>query len=268
MREQEKPFYIAKLEDMTVAAARQQAKIWCDALHQGMRWDNGDPMQGAFHSVLTKDIREQIKPEHIDELEKLITEATLSQEPQDEYEKKYEERILKTGALGYGRTRISVDYHPSGALRHALDKMGAKEKGPSIGGKLELIIPCKSDTVINSCGITKRFGYGAPHEGAWTTLKQEDAESYKVINRFLYNGWSRGARWDHEPEEGVGDLVWVQLSKDRVEPVIQVWKFLGYVHTERLFTVYDDWSGGCEVNLASDAKDVLQPGYLALAQVR
>jgi hypothetical protein len=267
MTEQTKPFYVEKLENMTIAAVKQVAKIWADAVRPGSRkrWNNGDGFQNAMVGLITSDVPGQLKAEHFDELERRIAECILATKPLNDYEEKYPDEVYKEGgSLSRWRSEIRVDYHPSNALRDALAQMGAEGPNGSIGRKIELLVPCKSDTEIVSCGIVERFGYGTRDTSNWNTFSEVSQDEYKVVNRYV-DGNRYGGGWTADPD-GTEELAWVTLAKGEIAPTVQVFKFRGYCHTARLFTTYGDGSGGCEGTFCYDASRVLGHGYLALVE--
>ena len=263
---QKHPFYIEALEDMTVAAVKAQAKLWADTFRNQMPWNNGDLMQNAFHSALTKGVRDELKPEDIDAFEAKLVELTLSPTPIDKWEEERQSHCFD-GSLGHGRSEIFVDYHASGTLAAAIAALGGDKPGPNVGNKLNLLVPCKSNSKIYATGITAAFGYGEPTKGVWSTTREVDASEYTVINRLGTKNGRAGDAWLNPIEDGVGELVWVQLKTDAVEPVVQMHKILGYAKTSYWYEPNHEFY---EVrrndgHLAYACSQVLDNGYLALA---
>lgn len=258
------PFYFRNIENMTVAAVKFQAKLWADTFRKQMPWDNGDGYCNVMHAALTSRVRSDIKPEDIDALEAKIVELTLSPTAIDEHEEKRGCDTFENDRLSYGRASIHVDYHACGVLAAALKALDEK-----VGRRLDMLVPCKSQSSIGMAGVDAAFGYGAPDRGVWSTLKEVSPDEYTVINRFATDGGRDGERWEAALEEDVGELVWVQLARDSVEPKIQIYKALGYVKTYSWRDTVDEYYGrGNEGGFAYACSRVLQQGYLGLAVLK
>lgn len=265
------PPILSKLEDMTRAAVAHQAKLWCDALRGGKAWDNGDAFQGAFVGAIQDRVRKGVTPADIDTLEKHMIDLTFSEKPIDDYEEKNPHSLYNPadGVIPSWRKDIRTDYHPSGVLRAALKLMGAEGKEPSAGGKLEMMIPCKSDTEINTVGVVASFGYGSPKTGSWSTLREVDPNEYDVTHRYLQFGRDRSRYdlpWKGEPDFKKSDLVWVQLHRGTAVPTVQMFRVTGYVRAGYPFYADDEGNlRDIESSIAYDCSRVANEGYLGLA---
>ncbi len=254
------------LPDLTYEAAAFAAKWWADTIRNQVRWDNGEPFQGAMMSVFASKFREDITPEIVDMFEKTLLGEML--EPKVIGERETGEYAPKKGVIDYGRAHQRIDYHPSGVLCDALKLLAEMPPGTAEDvvkawqravRSLENLFPCKTDVDISPVAVVTALGYGAPRKVEWQAYDRVSPEDYRVIDR-LYSG-RHEYTWKNGGESGA--LAYVTLDKEAVEPTVMFCKLRGYAKANLYNRDLEEPLSLCS-RIAYAFSNAVEPGYLAL----
>lgn len=258
---QNKPTYL-DLPDLTSEAAAFAAKWWTDQL-KGPSWNNGEPIHGIFGSMLQEASKKNLVEEDFATFEEILRTEMLA--PTKLGPREIGEYAPKPDTIAYGRAHQRVDYHPSGVLRDALEVFDERVKAerPKASRSLENMFPVKTDCDISPVAVVTALGYGAPREVAWQAYESVSTTEYRVVDR-LYSG-----RYKYSWKNGgaAGELAYVTLDKDTVEPTLVFLKLRGYTLSDCYSRELDEPLALCG-KIAYAFSTAVEPGYLALIEKR
>lgn len=253
---QNKPAYL-DLPDLTSEAAAFAAKWWTDQL-KSPSWNNGEPMHGVFGNMLQESSRKNLVKEDFATFEEILRTEMLGERETGEY-------APIPGTITYQRAHQSVDYHPGGVLRDALEVFDERVKAerPKASRSLENMFPVKTDCDISSVAVVTSLGYGAQREVAWKAYESVSTAEYRVVDR-LYSG-----RYEYswKNDSAAGELAYVTLDKEAVEPTVLFLKLRGYALANCYARELDEPLALCG-KIAYAFSTAVEPGYLALIEKR
>lgn len=256
---QNKPAYL-DLPDLTNEVTTFAAKWWTDQL-KGPSWNNGEPIHGMFGRMLQESSAKNLVDEDFVTFEEILRTEIVA--PTRLGERETGEYAPKPGVIDYGRSRQHVDYHPSGVLRDALEVFDerVKTERPKAARSLENMFPVKTDCYISPVAVVTALGYGAPSEVAWKAYESVSTSEYRVVDR-LYSGWYEYA-WKNGG--AAGELAYVTLDKEAVEPTVLFLKLRGYALANCYARELDEPLAMCG-KIAYAFSTAVEPGYLALIE--
>lgn len=258
---QNKPAYL-DLPDLTSEAAAFAARWWTDQL-KGPSWNNGEPLHGIFGRMLQDASKKNLVEEDFATFEEILRTEMIAPTKLGEHE--IGEYAPRPGTISYQRAHQRVDYHPGGVLRDALEVFDERVKAerPKASRSLENMFPVKTDCYISPVAVATALGYGAQREVAWKAYESVSTDEYRVVDR-LYSG-RYSYSWKNE--SSAGELAYVTLDKEAVEPTLVFLKLRGYALANCYARELDEPLALCG-NIAYAFSTAVEPGYLALIEKR